>query len=242
MSGDSSPVALGVCLPIHNEEETLHRSLKALEEATNQAEAMGISCRIAAVLDHCSDRSERILHDWSLNASVSTLAIECSVRNVGIARQTGFMALITSFGQVRTTQLWLATTDADSEVPPDWLTHQIDCRKRSVEFWAGRVEVRDWAGRLAHTPRLWGEMYHSEQAPIHGANLGISADLFLRVGGIPPLPTGEDDALLSAVTREGSVVCHDWRAPVVTSSRKGGRAPRGFAQFLNRLEAVSSQS
>jgi Glycosyl transferase family 2 len=235
------PAAVGVCVPIHNEEQTLRRSLRALERAAKRAEIKGIGCRIAAVLDDCSDLSALLLDEWSRRADIPTLTIECNVRNVGVARQMGFTALIDASDQVDPEQLWLATTDADSEVPANWLTHQIDCRRQKVQFWAGRVKVTDWLHRQDSTANLWKETYRTEQAPIHGANLGISADLFLRVGGFPPLPTGEDHALLQAVTREGSTVCHDWRAAVVTSSRKSARAPAGFAHFLNRLERQMAQ-
>jgi glycosyltransferase involved in cell wall biosynthesis len=192
---EMAAAAVGVCLPIHNEEDTLPRALEALEEATRRAEGRAIGCRVAAVLDDCSDRSEGLVRQWALTAKVPTLVIVCSERNVGLARQAGFLALIEAWAEVDPSRLWLATTDADSEVPSHWLTHQIDCKNRNIEFWAGRVEVSDWADRPTSTPRLWNEAYRSEWAPIHGANLGITAELFLRVGGFLPLICGEDDAL-----------------------------------------------
>jgi glycosyltransferase involved in cell wall biosynthesis len=233
---EMAATAIGVCLPIHNEEQTLPRALAALQEAIHRAEASAISCTLVAVLDDCSDRSEDLVRQWAFAATIPTLVIECSARNVGCARQTGFLALIEACNQVDRSRLWLATTDADSEVPSDWLTHQIDCLNRDVEFWAGRVEVLDWTGRASATSRLWNDAYRSEWAPIHGANLGISADLFLRVGGFPPLICGEDDALRHAVIRSGASVYHDWRAPVKTSSRSVARAPAGFAHYLNCME------
>jgi Glycosyl transferase family 2 len=235
--------AVGVCVPVHNEEDRLPGALAALDLAFRRLAVRAIDGRLAIVLDDCSDRSERVVQDWARGRSnVPTLVLTCGAHNVGVARQTGCLSLIQSWPASDPSEVWLATTDADSEVPADWLTHQVDCRNRNIDFWAGRIEVTDWSGRKSLTSRLWNETYRSEPAPIHGANMGISAELFLRVGGFAPLFSGEDDALRDAVLRTGSTVCHDWRASVKTSSRRRARAPRGFAHYLDSVERRSASA
>jgi glycosyltransferase involved in cell wall biosynthesis len=235
--GDRAISAVGVCVPVHNEEEGLPRALAALDEAFRRLAIRAIDCRLAIVLDDCSDRSEGIVRDWSRGAShVATLVLNCSAHNVGVARQTGCLRLLETFGAFDPSEVWLATTDADSEVPPHWLTHQVDCKKGNIDLWAGRVEVTDWSGRAKTTSEVWNDRYSSEYAPIHGANMGIDAGLFLRVGGFPPLSSGEDGALRNAVARTGSTICHDRRASVKTSARTRARAPLGFAGYLDSIE------
>jgi hypothetical protein len=237
-----SPITgVGVCMPVHNEEERLPRALAALDEAFLRLGDQSIDCRLAIVLDDCSDRSETIVRDWTRGEShVKTSVLTSCAHNVGVARQTGCRSLLRTWCDSDPSEVWLATTDADSEVPPDWLTHQLDCKKRNIEFWAGRVEVTDWSGRAATTSRMWSEAYQRESAPVHGANMGISAKLFLQVGGFPPLSNGEDHALRNAVIRTGSAVCHDRQACVKTSARTRARAPFGFAHYLDSIERVLS--
>jgi glycosyltransferase involved in cell wall biosynthesis len=229
--------AVGVCVPVHNEEESLPRALAALDEAFRQLAIRAVDCRLAIVLDDCSDGSEAIAREWARSApQVTTLVLECSAHNVGVARQTGCLGLLETVGAFDTSRVWLATTDADSEVPPHWLTHQMDCKKGNIDFWAGRVEVTDWSGRASTTSAVWNDRYDGEHAPIHGANMGIDASLFLQVGGFPPLPSGEDGALRNAVARTGSTICHDRLVTVKTSARTRARAPLGFASYLDSIE------
>jgi Glycosyl transferase family 2 len=232
--------AVGVCMPVHDEEERLPRALAALDESFMRLANHSIVSRLAIVLDDCSDQSETIVRDWTFGKShVTTSVLTSCAHNVGVARQMGCRSLLRTWRDFDPTEVWLATTDADSEVPPDWLTHQLDCKKKNIDFWAGRVEVTDWSGRAIPTSGLWNEAYHREPAPVHGANMGISAKLFLQVGGFPPLSNGEDHALRNAVVRAGSTVCHDRQACVKTSARTRARAPFGFAHFLDSIEKVA---
>jgi hypothetical protein len=234
---------VGVCLPVHNEQDTLPQALAALTGAMRALVCGGIECRLAIVLDDCSDRSGMLVHQWVNEVTdISTLVVNCAAHNVGIARQAGCLALIESWSTLEPSQIWLATTDADSEVPTQWLTHQVECMSRKIDFWAGRVEITDWSGRLTTTALLWGRAYCRESAPIHGANIGINAQLFLEVGGFPPLVTGEDEALRRAVSRTPSIIFHDWRMPVRTSARPQARAPLGLAYYIDSLEARAAQS
>lgn len=67
---------------------------------------------------------------------------------------------------------------------------------------------------------------------VHGANLGFRADIYLRSGGWKGLDTGEDhdlwNRLMQATTRRASTAT----VKVLTSGRRVGRAPHGFADAL----------
>ena len=235
----SKVAGVGICVPVHNEEEGLPRALRALEESIARITDVSIHCRLAIVLDACTDGSESLVRRWAADchSRAETLVIECSAQNVGIARQSGFALLVDSWAKTDLSRVWLATTDGDSEVPPDWLTRQLERISRDdVEFWAGRVDVVDWSGRKFATSRRWKDAYRDEAAPVHGASMGLSATLFLELGGCPPLESGEDEALRTAAVKRGSKVCHDWGAPVTTSARSCSRAPLGFGHYLDLIE------
>ena len=55
--------AVGVVLPVHDEEELLPGALQSLEMAVN-ALSPSISCRVAVVLDRCGDASTAIARCW----------------------------------------------------------------------------------------------------------------------------------------------------------------------------------
>ena len=71
---------------------------------------------------------------------------------------------------------------------------------------------------------------------MHGANLGIRGDAYLALGGWPALPTGEDAELVRRATAAGHVrIARSAAIPVVTSTRRAGRAPQGFSGYLRDL-------
>ena len=68
-------VAVGVVLPVHDEEKMLPRSLRGLEAAVD-ALPPPISCRVAVVLDHCGDASAAIAHTWGARFGALVLSQE----------------------------------------------------------------------------------------------------------------------------------------------------------------------
>jgi hypothetical protein len=67
---------------------------------------------------------------------------------------------------------------------------------------------------------------------VHGANLGFRADAYLDAGGWRDLGTGEDHDLWTRLARIGARRVSTSRTEVLTSGRRVGRAPHGFAEAL----------
>jgi GT2 family glycosyltransferase len=126
----------------------------------------------------------------------------------------------------------MATTDADSRVPTDWLSVQLEAYGSGSDLWAGRVGVSEESAVV----RRWKDNYAAETQPIHGASMGFSALLSERIGGFRPLCSGEDRDFHRRAVAAGFRVTYDLRAAVTTSARRQGRAPRGFAGVLVGLE------
>lgn len=221
--------AVGVVLPVHDEEELLPGALDALEIAVNSL-SPSISCRVAIVLDQCDDGSSAIARRWG--DRFGALVIQRGCRNVGLARRAGCLALLARWPGKDPAQVWLATTDADSRVPQDWLTVQLEAHMSGADLWAGRVRVAEDSATVLR----WMERYAAERSPIHGASLGFSAALYTRLGGFRGLQSGEDRDMHQRTEAAGFRVVYDFRAVVTTSSRRNGRAPEGFAGVLNIVE------
>jgi glycosyltransferase involved in cell wall biosynthesis len=227
--------AVGIVLPVHDEQLLLPGALDALSRATAQL-PVGVECRTAVVLDDCTDDSAVIARQWAKDGWIEV--VQCQFHNVGAARRAGCAALLNAWGCLDPNSVWLATTDADSQVPARWLEVQMAAHAAGADMWIGRVEVSDWSSHLPSTEARWTVDYGREMAPIHGASMGVTAWAYFEAGGFQPLASGEDRALYRSVLTIGARAHHDSVVKVVTSARRNARAPLGFAHALNAVEAT----
>ena len=207
-------MTVGVVVPAHDEEDRLPACLAALR--LNAA-------RVVVVADACADRTAQVAR------RLGALVVETSVRNVGVARDLGVRELL------RQGVTWVATTDADTVVPPWWLEAQLACARVGWDAVAGTVSVADWSEHPRWLPATYARLY-AREAPVHGANLGFTAHAYRAAGGFPPIATGEDRAFVRALERTGHRVLFTATIDVVTSARRRYRAPRGFGHLLTTLE------
>jgi glycosyltransferase involved in cell wall biosynthesis len=235
MSGAIEAVA--VVLPVHNEEDLLAAALEALHEAMAEV-SPEVECRAVIVLDGCTDGSASIARQWS--DELPAMVVSGQFCNVGAARRAGCNAALEAFPDNDLGTIWLATTDADSRVPKEWLVAQVSAGTAGCDLWTGRVDVLDWSPHRTSTAHRWHHDYLAETAPVHGASMGISADMYLKVGGFRELRTGEDRDLYERAVSAGATLHLDSVAKVVTSARRIARAPLGFAHALASIEDLAS--
>jgi glycosyltransferase involved in cell wall biosynthesis len=206
-------VIAGVVVPAHNEQEHLPACLATLRGAV-----------VIVVADACTDRTAEEARRGGATV------IEVGARNVGVARAVGVRELL------RRGASWVATTDADTLVPPGWLNAQLEYAARGWDAVVGTVAVADWTGHPPKRPAAYAHHYAGDRAPVHGANLGFTAHAYVTAGGFPAIPTGEDHALVTAMERAGHRVLRTSRVRVVTSARHHYRAPHGFGHLLTTLD------
>jgi glycosyltransferase involved in cell wall biosynthesis len=219
---------LGVVVPAHDEQDLLGGCLDALARAARWVADRAV-VRTLVVLDACRDRTG----DVARAHGVETLAI--ADHCVGRARDAGCEALLDGPGP---RPGWLATTDADSRVPPDWLLAQLEAWNRPADARVGAVYVEDWSEQGPGAPRWFADVYDAAGDPhphVHGANLGVHAEAYRACGGFGGLVTGEDVALVAALDAGGFRVHRTRRSPVLTSARRLARASDGFAGRLTDL-------
>jgi glycosyltransferase involved in cell wall biosynthesis len=219
----------GVVVPAHNEKKHLPACLAALRQAAGQA---GIPVCLLVVADACTDETAAVA------AARGAQVIGIGARNVGAARAAGMAGLLQRTAGTDPAAVWLATTDADTVVPPGWLRRQLSYAAQGWDVVLGTVTVTDWDEHPPHTPAAFAAMYEFGEGPhphVHGANLGIRASAYLAAGGFKPLPTAEDHALMAAATEAGCQVLQASDITVQTSARRRARAPRGFSHALRVL-------
>ncbi len=221
-----------VVVPARDEEELLGRCLRALGRARARlgARRPDVRSHTVVVLDSCTDGSaaEVAAHDCS--------GLEVRAASVGVARAAGVAAARSRWGRADAQRVWVASTDADSEVPADWLTAQVERADRGADLLLGGVRpdsgiaspdvLSAWEARDRALDR---------RQRVHGANLGVRLSAYDRAGGFPAVPEHEDVLLVTALRAAG--VRESACPSVLTSSRSLGRAPGGFAGYLRRLSA-----
>jgi hypothetical protein len=160
------------------------------------------------------------------------IVLEVNHAAVGPARAAGCAAALDGLAGLADEQIWLATTDADSEVPFDWLAYQTGGHAEGVGGWAGTVQVAEWDEQPAGAREWFDRLYRNDRRHVHGANLGFTAAAYRDIGGFAGLACSEDHALYEALGQAGHRVVADGNAPVLTSARREGRAPGGFSDTL----------
>ncbi len=135
--------------------------------------------------------------------------------------------------------MWIANTDADTVVRPDWLREQLRLA-RSHSAVAGVVEldpVRTPA-RLLERFRTSYQLNGARHPHVHGANLGVRADAYLQAGGWSlQTRVGEDHGLWNRLVADQHPVIQSTHVRVVTSARTTSRVEGGFATQLRSLVA-----
>lgn len=223
---------LAVVVPARNEQERLPRCLRALgaAEALLHRQLPGAPrTRIVVVLDSCTDRSRAVVDRWR---GVEVLTREFG--NVGAARAAGAQYALGGPADARPE--WLACTDADSAVPTEWLLQHMEHARADTDLLLGVVRP-DAEELQPSSMNRWMTQYHLRDGHphVHGANMGVRADMYLRAGGFPLLAEHEDVALAQRIRALGGRVVSTAGHPVLTSGRLAGRTPGGMAGYLTAL-------
>lgn len=226
---------LAVVIPARNEQDRLPRCLSAVSDAAallHRRMPDAPQTRIVVVLDSCTDRSRSIVDQWS--------GVEVLTRhfgNVGAARAAGVEFLLAAPPEAR--PAWIACTDADSAVPAEWLVQQMSHARADTDLLLGVVRP-DAEELQPSSMNRWMSQYHLKDGHphVHGANMGVRADMYRRAGGFPPLTEHEDVVLAQRITSLGGRVVSTAGHPVLTSARVDGRTPGGMAAYLKSMTEV----
>lgn len=222
---------VAVLIPARDEEELLTRCLRSVQEA-RLCLPDGVTSDLIVVSDRSVDRTQEVAENIVQRSGV----VACTDAGcVGTARALAAQIALQRY-EGRQDLCWLANTDADCEVPADWLLDQVVIASRGFAAMAGIVEVdsfhehdRTVEDRFRRTYLIRADGTHPH---VHGANLGVRADAYLRAGGWPDLTTAEDHDLWERLRQNNGRLLCDASFRVITSGRRLGRAPDGFARAL----------
>ena len=228
-----------VVVPARNEEELIGACLTSVLEASRRVVQMVDSVAVAVVADGCTDRTCEIAR-LVLSSQPLWSVTECDLGNVALVRSLGVEVGRGLLGSARSDRIWMASTDADTRVPHDWLLDHVEAASRGTRALAGAVDIECFDGLPPSAPKLFAETYTDllpttgEHSHVHAANLGVRLDAYDDAGGWGSLPRSEDRDLWTRLQQAGARVESPSSLRVVTSGRSTGRVPGGFADCLRQ--------
>jgi glycosyltransferase involved in cell wall biosynthesis len=225
------PWHISVLIPACNEEDLLPRCLRSVL-AAREAILDAATCDVIVAVDRSVDETFAIAQETL--GDVGTV-IRCEAGIVGVARAAAARVALQKCARTAS-RVWLANTDADCVVPPNWLTDHLALAQAGAQAIAGVVDVDTFAEHNTQVERRFRATYilHADgtHPHVHGANFGVRADEYVRAGGWANLSTAEDHDLWGRLAATGARRISPTHVQVITSGRRIGRAPLGFAGAL----------
>lgn len=236
--------AVGIVIPAHNEVDEIDRCLTGVFTAILRAQKSHphLYFSLHCVTDACTDGTETAIRK-RLSQKFPVHIDTVNFRNPAQTRNYGFQKFLTepAARAVSSDEIWLAMTDADTVVPPHWLTEHIALAEQGNDAVIGTVEPRK-SELGSDLYNAWLDLHNLSEGHTHvfGANLGIRATAYERVGGFAPLAHSEDAALVNALEQAGFSLCKTDRVRAITSGRLQGKVDHGFSTYLQDLSLSAS--
>ena len=248
-----------MAIPVKDEENHLLACLAALAQQHDRS-GRSISpnrIRIVVFANNCTDQSASIARNLdralSLNIRVVEEELPPTVAHAGAARRVAMDMAEAWLMETCDPTGVILTTDADSQVAPDWIAENLAAFELGADAVLGRIDLDDDGKLLPAALHRRGELEDAYEklltelswlldplahnpwphhATISGATLGITRSAYCRVGRLPRVPLGEDKALVDLLSRADARIRYCPAVHVITSGRTKGRAPGGVADTL----------
>jgi hypothetical protein len=262
---------VSVIVPVKDEAQTLVATLTALANQTdlNGQPLNPIAYEIIVLANNCIDESAAIARQFAkqhpdLVLHVAEITLPPDRAYIGYVRKMlmdeAYLRLM-SLGRSRGI---IASTDGDTKVSATWIaaiSHEIGS---GVDAVGGRI-LTDRHSRQALHPQAKSHFlqevgyrsllaqieFHLDPDPYdplprhyqhYGASLAVTAEMYAKAGGIPPVRTPEDEAFYQALLRVDARFRHSPLVQVTTSARLSGRSPVGLAAQLRKWTEMSEDS
>ncbi len=238
------PVDVLVAVPAHDEEEGIDACLSSVIGAVEAARRTGAVRRalVAVAAHNCQDATAVLAKQRLSRQQTAAFLVteDLDSTAVGAVRHELVVAARAALAPERASRCWVFSTDADSEVPPGWVTETLELAYRSAAaVVVGTVQLHGWhapdAAQQDYAAIIGRGLRPGGHDHVYAANLAVRLDAYESVGGFPSQVHGEDRALVTALHRGGWPVITPLAPTVRTSARMPGRAAGGLGDLLLRL-------
>lgn len=254
---------VSVVVPAKDEASYIKKTLNALRtQIDDMGEPLQNECYEVLILaNNCSDDTYEICKDYQTEYPEFRIAIESiqipkSLAHIGTVRRMLMDAAYERLMNVTGEKGIIVSTDADTEVDPQWIFQIIQEIENGVDVVGGRILSKDTPSlsRMHHlrdvTYRFLKAKLECEIDPCKfnpwprhhqcfGASLAVTCEMYERGGRLPIVPYLEDEAFRIAVNRIDAKIRHSPKVLVYTSSRLLGKVDVGFSGQLKEWETMS---
>ncbi len=262
---------LCVIIPVKDEAQTLSHNLAAFANQTCLSGQPLCPSRYEIIIlaNNCVDDSAQIARQFAkehprLAVHVAEITLPSDRAYIGHVRKLLMdQAYLRLIGLNRNRGI-IASTDGDTEVSTTWIAATLAEIGAGADAVGGRI-LTDRQSRNALHPQakscflqevgyrsLLAQIeFHLDPDPYdplprhyqhYGASLAVTAEMYAKAGGIPPVRTPEDEAFYQALLRVDARFRHSPLVQVTTSARASGRSPVGLAAQLRKWTEMSEDS
>ena len=259
---------VSVIIPAKDEAQTIVATLTALANQTdlNGQPLNPLTYEIILLANNCIDESAAIARQFAqqhpdLVLHVAEVTLPPDRAYIGHVRKMlmdeAYLRLI-GLGHSRGI---IASTDGDTKVEATWIAAILAEIGSGVDAVGGRI-LTDRHSRQAldlqakshflqevgYRSLLAQVEFHLDPDPYdplprhyqhYGASLAVTAEMYAKAGGIPPVRTPEDEAFYQALLLVDARLRHSPLVQVTTSARLSGRSPVGLAAQLRKWTEMS---
>ncbi|MFD1704638.1 glycosyltransferase [Methylopila henanensis] len=248
-------------MPARDEAERLPRLLAALASQDWPG-----PLPVVVALNNTSDGSRAIVerfaaeHDGALTLHLDEQTFPPGAAHAGTARRRAMDLGLAVVGQ--NDRAILLTTDADARPPRDWVRENVKAIELGVDLVGGALALDEdeatpplvrsrWEALSAYwravraiedeiDPVAWDPWpRHGDHT---GASLATTVAAYRAVGGVPPIPSGEDAGFVMAARALGYRLSHPASVWTRVSARTDARATGGMAAKMKELASSSSHA
>lgn len=262
---------VSVIVPVRDEAQTIVATLTALADQTdlNGQPLNPLTYEIILLANNCIDESAAIARQFAqqhpeLVLHVAAVTLPPDRAYIGYVRKILMDQAYLRLMSLGCSRGIIASTDCDTQVSATWIAAILHEIGSGVDAVGGRILTDRDSHQTLHPQAkshfLQEVGYQSLVAQVesyldpdpadplprhyqhYGASLAVTAEMYAKAGGMPPVRTPEDEAFYQALLRVDARFRHSPLVQVTTSARVSGRSPVGLAAQLSKWAELSEGS
>ena len=239
-----------VAIPAKNEAELIYACLTSLARQSEPAD--DIVVLVNNTTDLTAEIARSLVSSLKSRLHVHEITVTPDFANAGAMRRLAMDKAADMAG----TQGAILTTDADGQLPFDWVARNLGWLRAGYDAVCGRAVIDpadetlipvhllqdDWAetqytallDEIDHwvDPRSWDPWpRHTHRS---GASIAVRSAVYAAVGGLPHVSHSEDRGFVARLEQRDCKIRHDTEITVTVSGRHSGRARGGMAEAIAR--------